>query len=431
MQADNILTARSELVHRERSIPGFELLLDPERLLTHMRGQLDIRQVETIRLNYLRYKPGMNCLARYELRVAGQTVSAYAKAHGKDALYKMSKSLERPVSDTTLGPGRVIMEDQQIIFSIFPNDSKLVSLQCLNDMSYRERLLGRVFGQDSQWQGSEFRQALNYKPERRYVVRLMREDGKSSLLKLYSRGGYERARVISRKLTSNRHDFYPETIGRSKKHHVVAYRWRPGTTLRQLTIDGRLSSSELVAAAESLVEFHGSGRAGLSPVLLEDQVKRLNALAEQLAILLPHLKQRAKRVTHKLAEWLAAQEPVLQPVHGDFYDKQAVIKNGKASLIDLDAACLGHPCLDLGSYVAHLERLAGNGGISAAEGGFQKDSLIGAYENLTDSICPVQLDKYTALALFGLIHHPFRDWTGNWPAQTRLLLERVESLCAA
>jgi uncharacterized membrane protein len=35
-------------------------MLDPARLLTGMRGQLDISKIDDIKLNYLRYKPGMN-----------------------------------------------------------------------------------------------------------------------------------------------------------------------------------------------------------------------------------------------------------------------------------------------------------------------------------------------------------------------------------
>ena len=431
VQTDKLLKVTANLLGRESAIPGFGLLLDPERLLAGLSGQLDINKVEDIKLNYLRYKPGMNCLARYELTTQGQNIKAYAKAHGEDAVNKMGKSMERPVIDGALGPGRAVIGDQQVIFSTFPNDAKLASLQCLSNSSYRQRLLSRVFGPDSEWQDSSFGQALNYKPERRYVARLTRADGESALVKFYSRSGYAKARAISRKLNRNRHSFYPETIGRSKKHSVVAYHWQPGTTLRQLSTDGKLTTSDLVATAESLAEFHASGRQGLSFVGLDEQIRRLDALSEQLVFLLPHLHKRAKSVVHKLAQWLGARVAVIQAVHGDFYDKQAIMNNGRISLIDLDGAHLGNPLLDLGSYMAHLERLAVNHGISPADVNAQKDALVGAYEQMTGSTCSEQLDKYTALGLFVLIHHPFRDWAQDWPQQTEHLLKRVEDLYAA
>lgn len=428
MQAENILTVRSDLVRRDSGIPGLALLLDPDRLITGLKSSLDVSQVESISLNYLRYKPGMNCLARYELQVGGHSITAHAKALGEDAANKISKSMERPVTDGTLGPGRVILEDQQIIFSTFPNDLKLSSLQCLGDASFRQRLFGRVFGPESPWQSSSLGQALNYKPERRYVVRLTRPDGESALAKFYSGSGYARAREISRKLTVNRQNFYPEAIGRSKKYNVVTYQWQPGKTLRQLTTDGDLSMSDIRATAGSLAEFHASGCSSLSLPGRDEQAGRLNALADQLGVLLPHLEHQAKSMVDRLTGWLQKQSPEAQPIHGDFYDKQVVVDNGSVSLIDLDAACLGTPLTDLGSYVAHMERLAVNHGISAADVEMHKETLVGAYEQLTNSICKDQLDKYIAMNLFVLIHHPFRDWAQDWPTQTRRLLERVESL---
>ena len=428
VQVDNALTATSDLIRKDSSIPGLGLLLDPARLLEGLHTQLDISRVDSIKLNYLRYKPAMNCLARYELHTHGQTICAYAKAHGQDAGIKVDKSRERSVVDGILGPGRVVLEDRQIIFSTFPNDAKLVNLQCLSDTTYRKRLFNRVFGPDSEWQESALGETLNYKPERRYVVRLNRADGEYALAKFYTRSGYARAHAISRKLTRSRHGFFPEIIGRSKKYMVVAYRWQPGTTLRQLNTDGTLSSSDLVATAEALAEFHASGSDGLAIPEPGVQLARLGELANQLGVLLPHLDQRAKSAARKLAHWLDTEAPVRQPVHGDFYDKQAIANNGKVKLIDLDAACLGNPLLDLGSYIAHLERQVGNHAISATMLETQKDTLLSAYEQLTGSICADHLNRYIALGLFDLIHQPFRDWSLDWPAQTELLLERVEAL---
>ena len=209
---------------------------------------------------------------------------------------------------------------------------------------------------------------------------------------------------------------------------MVAYHWQNGVTLRSRANEGELCKSDLEATAESLAGFHASGRQGLSPVNLQHQSARLHALAAQLGILLPGLRHRASTLAVNLARWREDQQQVFQPVHGDFYDKQAVVDNGKVSLIDLDAARLGNPLTDLGSYVAHLERLALNHGISAADVETQKETLVSAYEQLTGGICLDQLDKYIAMNLFVLIHHPFRDWAPDWPTQTRRLLERVESL---
>lgn len=428
VQLENTLTATSDLLRRDHKIPGFGAILDTARLLAGLSKQLDISLVNDITLNYLRYKPGMNCLARYELKTHGGTICAYAKAHGGDASIKVEKSRDRPVINSVLGPGRVVLNDQQIIFSTFPNDAKLFNLQCLSDTNYRKRLFTRVFGADSQWRESTLDETLNYKPERRYVTRLKRPDGQFALAKFYTNSGYAKAHTISRKMIQSRFSYCPETLGRSTKYKVIAYQWQPGTTLRQLNTCGKLSNSDLVATAESLAEFHSSGCGGFSHPETEVQLDRLDALADLLGVLLPHLDDRAKTVAQKLARWLDQQTPVSQPVHGDFYDKQVIVDNGKVKLIDLDTACLGNPLLDLGSYIAHLERLRGNHALSANDLETQKNTLISAYERLTGQFRADHLNQYIALSLFALIHHPFRDWSPDWPVQTELLLERVERL---
>lgn len=430
MQVDNVSSITTDLIRRDSGIPGLALLLDPARLLTKLCSQLDTTRVEDIKLVYLRYKPGMNCLARYELCAGERIISAYAKAHGEDAAGKISKSIERDAIDGSLGPGRVVLDDSQLIFSTFPNDTKLASLRCLSDMAFRQRLFLRLFGSNSQWHDSTIAELLNYKPERRYVARLTRADGQSALVKFHSRSGYAKARTISRRLGAARADFYPRTIGRSKKHAVVAYSWQAGTTLRQLSTEGNLVLSDLAATAESLAEFHASSTGGLVAIETGERARRLSALADQLGFLIPQLRQRAQDVAQKMADWFDSQVSVIRPVHGDFYDKQAIVHDNTVRLIDLDAARLDNPLLDLGNYLAHLEKQVLVHGLAAAEAEAQKETLISVYEGLTGTIYVNNLKKYTALGLFDLIHQPFRDWAHDWPEQTEQLLARVEHLLA-
>ena len=242
--------------------------------------------------------------------------------------------------------------------------------------------------------------------------------------------GFDRARTINRNLSSNRQGFYPQTIGRSKKHAVIAYRWQPGSTLRQLNINGRLSLSDLAAAAKTLAELHASGQDALATVEPALQAVRLSALAELTGFLLPHLSERAARMAQQLAQWLAGQAPVRQPVHGDFYDKQVIVCDGQVRLIDLDAARLDDPLLDLGNYIAHLEKQIHDQGKAVIDAETHKDTLVSAYEKSTGRPCSDQLNRYISLGLFNLIHQPFRDWLADWPLQTELLLDRVETLFA-
>ena len=112
----------------------------------------------------------------------------------------------------------------------------------------------------------------------------------------------------------------------------------------------------------------------------------------------------------------------------DSVPQTAFLDTQKQGRFLLDAACLGNPLQDLGSFIAHLARLEGSQFISASELETQKNTLVTAYEQLTGTVRTDQLNRYIALSLFSLIHHPFRDWSPDWPAQTEALLERVENL---
>lgn len=427
-QTSDIPGVRSDLVNRDRGIPGLALLLEPELLVHRLSGHLDTQKIDAIQLDYLRYKPGMNCLARYRITLGNQVVLAHAKAHGSDAGEKIGKSLERPATDTELGPGRVVIDTHGVIFSLFPNDAKLASLKKLQGSQSRRRLLARVFGPASEWIDSDVADVLNYKPERRFVVRLESRQGNSMLAKFYSRNGYARAHAISRKLNKSGNSIYPETVGRSKKYRVVAYGWRPGVTLRVLNTQGRCTQAMLGHMAESLAAFHASSGKGLAALQSDGQAARLFALAEQLAVLLPGLSGRAEAMARLLSQWLKAQAPVQRPVHGDFYDKQVIFNGDWPQFIDFDAACLGNPLLDLGSYIAHLENLVSSYGASQVNVEEQSEILVSSYEKMTSPLDRSQLNRYIALALFGLIHHPFRSWVDDWPRKTESLLARVESL---
>jgi tRNA A-37 threonylcarbamoyl transferase component Bud32 len=421
-------TAVADLVRRDRNIPGLGLLLDSAALLDALNCRGYALNVEAISPNYLRYKAGMNCLVRYELSMAGKLVTGYAKAHGADADAKLSKAIERPMVDGVSGPGRMILAGQKIIVSTFPNDAKLPSLLRLGDDSFRRRIFGRVFDQDPNWHGTRITRVLNYKPERRFVARITAANGASALTKFYTNSGFLKARGVSRKLYGDKWYRAPQIAGMSKKHAVIAYHWLEGSSLRDLLNERAMSKSDIASMAIVLAEFHASKPRGLVEQDLSVQARRLKAIGDQVGWLLPHLKQRATILATEFAEWLGNLKFTARPIHGDFYDKQVVVNDGEVILIDLDAVALGNPLADLGSYVAHLYRHQVSDGLNGEEVEMQQKTLVSSYESAAGKINAAQLKKYTGLSLFSLLHHPFRDWSDDWPEQTEKLLERVESL---
>lgn len=413
------MVSTDDLTRRDMRIPGLSLLLNPDRLADALHARLGKSPIEDIKPGYLRYKPGMNCLARYQIQVGGRWFSAYAKAHGPDRVEKLKKAAERPSVHSVIGPGRLLLENSGVVFSTFPNDAKLPTLLRLQDEASCNRLLERIFQPESGWRGSRIKRVLNYKPERRHVIQVLRADGEAALVKFYTRSGFARARAV-RPATS--------CIGESERRGAIAYRWKPGNSLRELAATGELAAEHLAATARELAAFHAGDREGLLRPDSAVEAKKIAALGEQIGFLLPALHKRAMHIATDLIVWLNHQPSLHKPVHGDFYDKQVIVGEGETSLIDFDGARLDDPMVDLGSYRAHLEYRAISDGMRASAADQQWQTLASAYEQAAGHVSEKNLGKYVALGLFRLIHHPFRDCEEEWQEITERLLARTERL---
>jgi hypothetical protein len=413
------MNAMENLAKRDSGIAGLGTILEPERLAEAVHARLGRATIDDIRLDYIRYKPGMNCIARYVLKAGGQKVNAYAKAHGPDAPCKMEKAEVGRTSGTPLGPGRILLDNESVVFSIFPNDSKLKAIQALAIEEEKEKLLRRVFGAGSLWQEGEFDQSLNYKPERRYVARIKHPSGDLAILKFHTPQGYRR--VLSNQQAVN-------VIGYSQRRAVIAHRWLDGDTLRDISNSGWLRTHHIVFAATALAAFHGGSTENHALPDRSAQLDAIHTLGVQIGFLLPHLGTRAICIAHALGALLAAEEPVFSPVHGDFYDKQVVIRGTDAVLIDMDEVRLDDPMVDLGNYAAHMERRVISGRQSRVQCQQHLRTLVSAYELQRGAVSETRLRLYVALSLFRLIHRPFRDFEKCWPERIQDILERVEKL---
>ncbi len=413
------------LIERESSLPGFQYLLNPEQLSSLLQTRCGVNGLEDLRLDYLRYKPGMNCIARFRCRVDGEWSHGYAKAFGADAGVKLKKALEQPGYSGPFGEGRLVLEKEQILICFFPNDGKLGSLSRLLEPSLCAELLSRIFKSKSGWEEATFT-TLNYKPERRFVARFTNPAGDCATLKFYSAAEFREVRKFRKRLLDPEGVRIPAWIGGSKAHRVLAYAWLPGSTLRELIADRDLGAVH--AAGEAIAHFHRCAQPGLKHLEQDKTVSSLGALARELAILIPELADPAGELADRMGEWWLRQEYLQIPIHGDFYDKQAIVGDKGVSLIDADNAHLGNPVSDIGCFAAHLERSAINQQLRSVEVSTVTDAFLTGYRTVNPGINTNELNRHIALSLFQLIHNPFRDRVEDWPAQTAALLQRCAAL---
>jgi hypothetical protein len=105
----------------------------------------------------------------------------------------------------------------------------------------------------------------------------------------------------------------------------------------------------------------------------EDEIALLEPWVALVSRIHPDLEALATRALLAVRPALpACADTELTPSHRDFYDKQILLADGRATLIDFDTHCMADPALDIGNFLAHLElaRLQGIMPVDGLEGGF-------------------------------------------------------------
>lgn len=415
-----------ELTRRDPALHGLPYLLDPGHLLELLSAHIDTRGLSDFQLSYVRYKPGMNCLGRYEFQFDGQPLRAYAKAFGADAGRKLNKTLEIRHIESPFGVGRIVLPEQGLFLSFFPNDLKLRSIVRLGNPALRGNLLKRVFHRSEGWDKAADT-ILNYKPERRLVARLDKPGGQSATVKFYTRREFSRNMHVRNRQAKGVSVMMPRCIGASTKHCAYAFEWIPGATLRSYASYPAVSEKNFHKAGRLISRYHSGSATGLDVENDSASSQSLGALAGQLAFLLPELGDRARNLATDLQSRLGVGSAELCPVHGDFYDKQIIVGAGGLSLIDFDRAHLGSACEDIACFLAHQELLVIKNQATGKQSVSDRSAaFLAGYAEAGGHFEEEQLPGWIALHLLRLSHNPFRDRSPDWPNQTAKILQKAE-----
>ena len=104
------------LAGRDRSLPGLATLLDAEAFVALVRRAAPASAVRGARIEYVKYKPGVNCLVGYRLDVDGVLRDGYARALRRRML---PSSAEPPFFHPRLAEGvkgREIRREPEALF---------------------------------------------------------------------------------------------------------------------------------------------------------------------------------------------------------------------------------------------------------------------------------------------------------------------------
>lgn len=414
--------AEADLVRRDDRIPGLALVLDPVAFSQHLQSRLDSVELKDLSFDYVRYKPGTNCLSAFTAETSNGRISGYAKAYGDKAVEKLEKARQREHVPGVQGPGQVLLEEHQIEVNFFPNDNRLPTLSALSNVESRNAMLARVFTEVGSIAGHQI-ELLRYKPERRYVARLTMADNRTSALKLYTSNQYESARDAARMFLSTDDVQFPRLIGRSNRHQVLAFDWNQGRELGDMLTRGDVTPDVLGLVGRALEQLHAQTGAGLHQRTRQAEAESIQAIADAISFLHPPCAGLARSLVQRLCREMLSAPIICSPIHGDFYSRQVLVDDHVVTILDLDEAVMSDPAADIGLFFAHLERDAIRGELSDQSIPVIEDSLLHGYGRL-----PERIALYTAVGLLQLTPHYFRNRDADWVERTIRTLERATEI---
>jgi hypothetical protein len=420
-------SADSDLVRRDPALPGLATLLDPDEFTTCLRRTLGRVDIEVGPALYIKYQPGKNCLAGFELTTNTCVVPVHATAYRLEAVHKLEKVRRNPGCPSAVGPGKLPIDDRALVVSFFPNDRKIPSLTLLMDAERRNTFFTTVFPDRTDlWGGTAH--LIVYKPQLRYVACVVGDGECRALLKGYSERDYGSARDNAQTFTSRDELRFPRLLGSAGAAAAIALEWLPGELLSDLLSSYSTAESVLRRVGRALGMLHTQEPAGLPVVSLVQEAAAMADVGGTIGILCPELAKRARALAGELSAALCALRPVIRPTHRDFYARQVLVSGEQICILDLDGAAWGDPAADLGNFIAYLERDAIRGNFSPGKFDADDNALIDGYHEAAPALHPRRIRFHTAAALFRMGVKPFRNREPNWPEKTDALLARVEKL---
>jgi Ser/Thr protein kinase RdoA (MazF antagonist) len=418
--------ADAEIVRRESALPGLEILLDPDALADALAEALPAAGVRYARVDYLRYKPGTSCLAGGFVDTMAGRVRLYFRAHRRDALDKLGKARMRMRRESVLGPLRFVLQNRAIGVHVFPDDRRVRGLARLFEPDRRERLVAEVLPERPDVREAAV-QTLRYKPERRYVGRLVADRGPdAAVLRVYAADGYESAKTNAQAFRSHAPLSLARLLGSSDDRRVLALEWRPGRLLRGVvaeeTVDG-----DLARVGEALARFHAQTAEISNHGRIPDHRSLVDAAAA-VAWTCPHLARPAQELAESLLHEIGAPFQSAS-IHGDLHCGQILLDDDGVSLLDLDRAAIGEPAADFGSFFADLDDSVELGLLESHRMSAIECAVTEGYRRggglLNDAR---RIAIFRAAALLLIAPHPFRRREPSWPERTESLLRRALEL---
>ena len=379
----------------DEAVPGAAAITDEVALAARLE-QVGER---LLRVGYLRYKPGTSLVAA--LGLASGPAFAYAVAPGSRP--KLAKTIQQAPAGSVLidEPGTALLIARPAA------DRDLPALAGL------ERFLARM---GLAPEAIRSRTDLAYKPQRRWVGRLDLADDRRLIARAYRPADLTAALTAWQiAALADGPVLVPSVRATNRRRGLVVTSWLHGTPLDRLLADGPVSAGTLHEVGVGLARLHSAAsRPAGSVSALDERLAPVEAVANQLAQVLPEVHDRVRALVDRLAA-VGPTVDLEHPVHGDFSTDQVIVDAaGRIGITDWDRAGWADPAADLGSLRA--------AGLDPAA----YDEVLSGYAGVRE--VPTTVGWYLARARLLRLPEPLRQGRPDWRAQVAARLTELEQL---
>ncbi|MGO1226709.1 MULTISPECIES: phosphotransferase [unclassified Brachybacterium] len=381
-------------------------------------------------LDHVDHRPGRSTKALYRTMVSWPELDG-PQAPAREELFGASAHIGEREKNLYVAEQTLVMTDGDINVRVwrYPHDPWLPMLPqvCYPDIVGRTlRDLGAPIGSDPSVPIAI--DVVSYRPGRRAVLRASQGERAVFLKVMQPHRSGEIVDRHHRLLAAGVP--VPEVIA----HHngLVVLAELPGRPLARAVIDEGVSAcraEDLVALVDRLpasmyslplrppwtdsVEFYAGIVSSAVPAL----GPRLDALVRAIREGLTALEQRMDMRPHDV-------------VHGDFYEAQVFVENGKVvGLLDIDTVGPGRRADDLACLLAHLSVLADYGNAGRIDRAMQErveEAIRTWHEVFAERVDPTEVALRSAGVVLSLATGPHRQQEAAWEAATEAIVRVAE-----
>lgn len=417
----------AQLAARDLALPGLAALLDRDQLIELLQPELSVDRKD-LKLSpyYIRYKRATNCLVGFRGTYRQNPVHLYARLHRPGEASKANKALQKPLANSSLGPGGLLLQDHCLLCMFFPNDRELQVVHKLDDPAFRADCLNRLLSGGVSAEDCDL-SLLRYKPERRWVGRIRVGDEHQYLIKAHDRKfALNTTTGIQNSLQEASLHIRPR-LGVIASHRLALYPWIPG---RQLGKDA--DADQLSRIGSQLARLHSLN--SITSIPLSEQADKapeaqLRTALDSIADIAPDQVPRTEELTETILKLWYGQPHTLTKIrcriHGDFSSDQVIMDDDQPWFIDFDRTTISHPTHDLGSFLARLHHEHISGILSTTQLATHSQALIKGYCETSDWPLAALVRPATALELLKLAPEAFRRRMPDWPERLNQVLTRT------